>query len=181
MKPKRIVLTGGPGTGKSSIITKLESYGYPCLEEISRKITLQAKAEGINQLFLEKPLLFSQLLLDGRILQYNEGQKHENNFVFYDRGMHDVVAYLDYFQTEYPKGFQNACKQHPYDLVFILPPWEEIYIQDNERYENFEEAKKIHNYLERTYKNYAYIPIEVPRLTLEARVEFILEKISHKV
>lgn len=179
MHPKRIVITGGPGTGKSSIIQKLESYGYICLQEISREITLKAREEGIEQLFLEKPLLFSEKLLKARVNQYLEVQQQENQFVFYDRGVHDVVAYLDYFQTEYPEEFRDTCTNHNYDLVFILPPWEEIYVQDNERYEDFLEAKKIHNYLERAYKNYLYAPVEVPRLSVEARVEYILEKISN--
>ncbi len=179
LHPKRIVITGGPGTGKSSIIHKLESYGYICLQEISREITLKAREEGIEQLFLEKPLLFSEKLLKARVNQYLEVQQEKNQFVFYDRGVHDVVAYLDYFQTAYPPEFKDTCTKHCYNLVFILPPWEEIYVQDNERYEDFQEAKKIHNYLERTYKSYQYAPVEVPRLSVESRVEFILEKISN--
>ncbi|MBA3985170.1 MAG: ATP-binding protein [Flavobacteriales bacterium] len=181
MHPKRIVITGGPGTGKSSIIHKLESYGYTCLQEISREITLKARKDGIEQLFLEKPLLFSEQLLKARVIQYLEVQEVGNQFIFYDRGVHDVVAYLDYFQTEYPGEFKDTCGNHKYDLVFILPPWEEIYEQDNERYEDFQEAKKIHNYLERTYKEYQYAPVEVPRFSVEARAEYILEKISNMV
>jgi hypothetical protein len=37
--------------------------------EISRR-TLEAKKQGIEQLFLEKPLLFSELLLEGRKKQF---------------------------------------------------------------------------------------------------------------
>jgi predicted ATPase len=34
----------------------------------------------------------------------------------------------------------SACREHTYSKIFILPPWEEIYISDHERYENFEQA-----------------------------------------
>ncbi len=59
-----------------------------------------------------------------------------------------------------------------------MPPWEEIYISDNERYENFEQALAIHNHLERTYKNLNYPIIEVPTGTVEERADFILKCIK---
>ena len=67
MQKEIIVIIGGPGTGKSSIINGLVAKGYCCYPEISREVTLEAQKRGIEQLFLEDPLLFSQMLLDGRI------------------------------------------------------------------------------------------------------------------
>lgn len=61
-----VVIIGGPGTGKTTIIDTLKSMGHCCYPEISREVTLEAKKQGIEQLFLEKPLLFSELLLEGR-------------------------------------------------------------------------------------------------------------------
>jgi predicted ATPase len=71
-----IVIIGGPGTGKSSVINGLIAKGYCCYPEISREVTLEAQKRGIEQLFLEDPLLFSQMLLDGRIKQYTNAQKN---------------------------------------------------------------------------------------------------------
>ena len=70
LKKELIVITGGPGTGKTTIIDALIEQGYACFPEISRQITLEAKKQGIEQLFLEKPLLFSELLLEGRKKQH---------------------------------------------------------------------------------------------------------------
>lgn len=177
MKTRKIVITGGPGTGKSSIIHKLEERGEKCLHEVSRQVTLEAQREGIDQLFLEKPLLFSEKLLEGRLNQHTHAESLEAPHVFIDRGLPDVVAYMDYFDTEYPDLFHHTCKKYRYDRVFILPPWQEIYTSDNERYESFEQALKISSYLYSTYKKYGYEPIEVPKLSVEERTTFILNKI----
>ena len=63
-------------------------------------------------------------------------------------------------------------------MKFLLPPWEEIYEQDNERYESFEQAEKIFHYLKDGYINYGYKTHEVPVGTIEERVQFILNKIT---
>ncbi len=177
MKSKKIVITGGPGTGKSSIIHKLEDKGEKCLHEISRQVTLEAQKEGIDQLFLEQPLLFSEKLLEGRLNQFMEAKGHQSDHIFIDRGLPDVVAYMDYFNTNYPEVFHETCRNNTYDLIFILPPWQEIYTSDNERYESYEEALKISSYLYSTYRRYGYDPIEVPKLSVEERTNFILDKI----
>ncbi|MGB5418614.1 AAA family ATPase, partial [Algibacter sp.] len=52
MSTKKIVITGGPGTGKSTLVNELINRGHICLEEISRQVILDAKKQGIDQLFL---------------------------------------------------------------------------------------------------------------------------------
>jgi predicted ATPase len=172
-----IVIIGGPGTGKSSIIKGLETKGYCCYPEISREVTLEAQKRGIEQLFLEDPLLFSQMLLDGRIKQFNNAQNEPHQWVFIDRGIPDVIAYLDYIGDDFPEHFDSACRKNVYTKIFMLPPWEEIYESDSERYENFEQAKTIYKHLTKTYTDYGYNLIEVPKDSVDNRILFILDKI----
>jgi len=172
-----IVIIGGPGSGKTSIIKNLETQGYCCYPEISREVILEAQKRGIEQLFLEDPMLFSQMLLDGRVKQFDNAQNEPHKWVFIDRGIPDVVAYMDYIGDEFPEHFDNACRENVYDKIFILPPWEEIYESDSERYENFEQAQTIHKHLTETYANYGYELIEVPKDSVDNRILFILDKI----
>ncbi|WP_091095155.1 AAA family ATPase [Paenimyroides marinum] len=177
MNKKIILLIGGPGSGKTTIINELITKGYTCYPEISRQVTLEAQKTGIDQLFLKEPLLFSELLLKGRIQQFNNALKEPADCVFIDRGIPDVLAYMHYIGDAYPAFFDEACKTNRYSKIFILPPWEKIYVSDNERYENFEQAKLIHNHLVETYEKYGYELIEVPKSDLETRVNFILKNL----
>ena len=172
-----MIITGGPGTGKTTIIDKLIEYGHVCYPEISREITLEAKKQGVEQLFLEKPLLFSELLLEGRKKQYQKALAEENNTVFIDRGIPDILAYMHYIGDSYPAFFDQACKENQYSKVFILPPWEEIYISDEARYENYEQAKLIFDHLKETYQSYGYQLIEIPKGTVEERINYLLKEL----
>lgn len=171
--PKKIVIAGGPGTGKTTLINALIEKGYNCLEEISRQVTLNARKQGIEQLFLTEPLLFSKLLLEGRIQQFEAAEKATSEVVFFDRGIPDVLAYMDYIGDSYPEAFIEACKAHQYDAILMLKPWAEIFESDSERYENFEQALTIHKYLEDTYSKYGYEIIDVPFGTIEERTTFV--------
>ncbi|WP_372792065.1 AAA family ATPase [Lutibacter sp.] len=172
---QKIVITGGPGTGKSTIIEELIKRKFTCMKEISREVTLNARKNGTEQLFLTKPLLFSELLLEGRVNQYIEAETKNENLIFFDRGIPDVHAYMNYISIDYPATYLTKSNLYRYNYIFLMPPWEEIYISDNERYENFEQALAIHNHLERTYKDLNYKIIEVPTGTIEARTNFILD------
>lgn len=178
MQNKRIVITGGPGTGKSSVIRSLESEGHSCFHEISRQITMEAQKQGVAQLFLDDPLLFSEKLLEARIKQHQDADEPSGGLVFLDRGIPDVVAYMDYFGTMYPSKFRDACKDHKYHGIFLMPPWDEIYETDNERYESFEQAQNIYEYLKKAYITFGYQPIEVPKQSIENRSDFILNNLN---
>ena len=40
---QRFIITGGPATGKSSIVKYFQQIGYPCFEEVSRGIIQEQK------------------------------------------------------------------------------------------------------------------------------------------
>ena len=58
-----VVLIGGPGSGKTTLIEALTDKGHTCYPEISREVRHQSREQGIEQLFLEKPLLFVELMI----------------------------------------------------------------------------------------------------------------------
>lgn len=174
---RKVVITGGPGTGKSTLIDELLKRGFNCLPEISREITEMARRNGIEQLFLKNPMLFSEMLLEGRENQYKIATKMDTKLIFFDRGIPDVHAYMNYISIDYPPVYIEKSTKYRYDTIFITPPWEEIYITDNERYENFEQSLAIFNHLRKTYEALNYTLIEVPHGDITFRTDFILDRI----
>ena len=104
-----------------------------------------------------------------------------DKIVFFDRGIPDVHAYLEFFKTEYPSYFIEKSTKHLYTKVFMLPPWKEIYTSDNERYESFEQAVKIYHHLQKTYQKIGYTIATVPFGTVKERTDYILDAIKNDV
>lgn len=184
MNRKKIVITGGPGTGKTSIINELKNQNYHCFEEIIRSLTLEAKTEKENATpisnpiaFVSDPLDFNTRLLNGRLNQFEQAAVIEKQLIFFDRGIPDVLAYMSFFNQSYSDHFLNICLNHKYNHVFLLPPWESIYEVDNERFESFEEAVKIHAFLEEVYLKLGYNIIEVPHGSIQDRTHFIINSL----
>jgi len=168
------VLIGGPGTGKTSVLNELKSRDFHCMPEVSREVTREAQQQGIQQLFLKDPILFSQKLIEGRERQYKEATNSNSKLVFFDRGLPDVYAYLEYTNENYPAYFREKSVQYSYDHVLLFKPWEQIYVSDSERYESFDESVKINLHLEKTYQDLGYKIQDVPFGSIEERVNFIL-------
>ncbi|MBL0683245.1 AAA family ATPase [Aquimarina mytili] len=184
MTKKRIVITGAPGTGKTSVIIKLEESKFYCFHEVIRTMTQEAKKNNGSNTMVSNPIVsvsdpyeFNTKILNARIQQFKDGLSKDNEVLFYDRGIPDVLAYMDYFEQQYENHFINECKKHVYDHVFILPPWKEIYVSDEERFESFEQAEEIHHHLLNTYTKLGYNCIEVPFGTVTERNTFILKNI----
>ena len=180
-KMKRVILTGGPGTGKTTITSMLEKRGYTCLPEVSREIILDAqKTRGIDQLFLTHPDEFNDKLFKGRIQQFKDCENNSSSdYIFLDRALPDIVAYNDYIKIDSSKEVLKAIENYRYDFVFVFPPWKEIYKNDNERYESFEEAEKIHESLKATYTRLGYEICEVPTGSILDRTNYILNVIEY--
>lgn len=181
MMSKKILITGGPGTGKTSLFNSLITDGFVGFEEKSREVINSYKKKGIDQLFLTNPLLFSDLLLESRINQFTDSNKIEIENVFFDRGIPDVVAYLDFKKMKYEQQYITACEKYRYDVVFILRPWKDIFVNDKERYESFEELLEIDKYIYKTYTNFKYNIVEIPNMSIIKRKDFIINNIKKYV
>lgn len=182
---KRIVITGGPGTGKTALVSQLESLGYPCFHEIIREMTLKARreepgsAQQTNPLaFVRDPLAFNKEILEGRMDQFRAAEQLQDPVVFYDRGLPDVIAYMDYFNQSYDAYFTDPCRRMRYDMAVVLPPWKAIYRQDHERMESFEEACEIHRCLENSYRECGYEVQAIHPGTVEERCRELLDLIG---
>ncbi len=148
------------------------------MPEVSRSVTREAQNRGIDQLFLQDPLVFSELLLKERINQYEMAEKFADEIIFFDRGIPDVMGYLDYLGVEYPELFRMESHQRRYDRILMMPPWKKIYQTDSERYESFDQSLLIFEKLKRTYAELGY-PFEIiPEASVDNRIEFILNAIE---
>lgn len=175
MKLKRIVITGAPGTGKTTIIKALRDLGHHCFEEVSRDVIRKYQTEGISNPFLTHANAFSERLFLERIQQFKNAENISQKIAFYDRGIPDVIAYLDYKNALITDDYLIQAKKNRYTKIFITPPWEAIYAKDNERFETFEDAKLIHKSLLKTYKSLGYQTVSVPLENVAQRSLFILK------
>ena len=106
---------------------------------------------------------------------YTDSQKKEYNrkIVFFDRGIHDILAYLRYINKN-NKYWEDIILNYQYDTVFVFPPWKEIYTTDNVRQEDFNESKEVNTQIIKLYKESNSDIIKIPKMTIEERVNFII-------
>lgn len=166
----RIVITGGPATGKTTLINALHDKGYAIIPEAARIVINQQLKLKSEALPWRDVSAFSKLVLKTQVNDYYEAGA---DIVFLDRGIPDVMAYMEHGEQVFFEGLEEHANNLQYDFVFFLPPWEEIFENDEARKETFEEALKISAALNRNYKKLNYQLIEVPKKTVEERIKYI--------
>ena len=173
---QRIIITGAPGTGKTSILNKLQQKGFSVFEEVARAAIKEELLVNSDVLPWKNLNAFSKKVLP---LQISNHQKAINGLNFYDRGIPDIAAYQKKSNEDIFEELEKAIQEYRYhSTVFITPPWPEIYAIDDERKERFEEAMLIHEYLVKYYTKYNYQLIEIPKLSVEERVIFLLKSVE---
>lgn len=172
------VLTGGPGSGKSTLIEALHSAGYRRSIEAGRGIIQDQVAIGGRALPWHDPVLFAELMLSLEMRSYHIA-KQSTGPVFFDRGVVDVAGYFRLLDLPLPKHVENAVETFRYNRrVFIAPPWKTIYEQDRERKQDFEEAVGTYEALGAAYTERGYELIEMPLVSVEKRMRFVLQAIG---
>lgn len=173
---QRYILTGGPGAGKTTVIKLLAARGFLCVPDHARMVIKSRKAKGLSP--RPDPSSFGNAVLKMDVQAFERTKKHSGP-VFYERGVFDSL-YLHYQSgTVTSTELEQYKVNYPYaSTVFFFPPWEEIYVQDAERDHSFEHAVKVGKITKDWYQELDCVVVEVPQLSPEQRVNFILAEIN---
>ncbi|MFF5173373.1 AAA family ATPase [Micromonospora sp. NPDC000089] len=173
MSSQYIVVTGGPGAGKTTLIDGLRGAGHACVEEAGRQIIQDQLAIGGRALHTGDARLFAEVMLSWEIRSYRQAGRH-TGLVFFDRGIPDLVGYHLLLGLPVPEHVTAAARLFRYHRrVFIAPPWRQIYATDGERHQDFAEAVRTHDAMVAAYTAHGYQLVTLPRSDVAARVEFV--------
>lgn len=171
---KPVIITGGPGSGKTTLITQLTDRGFSAMPEAGRAIIKHQTHIGGKALPWSDCQLFAEWMLCWDLRSYQEACAMTGP-VLMDRGIGDIIGYLTLCQLPIGDHYWAAAEQHPYHpTVFLAPFWPEIFEQDDERKQSLSEAEATADVMANIYQKLGYRVVELPRAMPDARTEFIL-------
>ena len=137
---QRYIITGAPGTGKTSIINELKNRGFNCIDEDSRKVIAKEIMTGGEILPWKNQIAFESRIVNLRTQQYLSSSR--DSICFFDRSAIDSMAYLKLNNLKATTEIIKDIKKCNFNkTVFYTPIWQEIFINDSERIENIEQAR----------------------------------------
>ncbi|MBT3298434.1 AAA family ATPase [archaeon] len=177
--PGKYVVTGGSGFGKTALIKEFDKVGLITIPETTLDYIKNFSKGDPSKLPWNNRPEFQKIIVNQRIKDYFFAPIDKPSF--FDRGIPDEIAYYLGYGLKPSNKCLEASINLRYDQIFVLPPWEEIYVQDEFRPFTFEESIRIHHLVGEAYLKLGYSLIEVPRVGVEKRLNFVLNSISQKV
>jgi predicted ATPase len=167
------VVTGGPGSGKTTLVTALAACGFSTMPEAGRAIIQQQIAIGGTALPWSNRLAFAELMLEMDIRSYR-GAEELRGPVIFDRGIPDVLGYLRVSGVPVPARIEEAARKFRYHRrVFLAPPWPAIFGQDEERKQSIAEAEATCDAMVDVYSSLGYELLVLPLIPVDERIEFV--------
>jgi predicted ATPase len=166
------VITGGPGSGKTTTVNILSKRGYKTTIEHARHYLDTQRIRGKTVEEVRKNRAEFQLgVLDMQIEQ--EASLSPADMIFLDRAIPDALAYYRFLSLTPDEKLLNALRKVFYKKIFILDILP--LVQDYARTEDEAAQKKIHKLLTEVYESLSFPVVHVPVLPPGERVDFILK------
>ena len=168
------VITGGPGSGKTTTVNLLAAKGYKTTIEHARHYIDTQLIKGRTVEEVRKNQTEFQLgILQMQIEQ--EASLDPNEIVFLDRAIPDALAYYRFLKLPIDERLTDSIGGISYKKVFMLDTLP--IVNDYARREDEKDQKRIHGMPVVIYKYLPFLVVHVLVLPLEERVNFILKNL----
>lgn len=168
------VITGGPGSGKTTLVNYLNMLGYHTTIEHARHFidTQMITGKSVEEI-RKNQIEFQKGVLDMQILQ--EASLSPDELIFLDRALPDTLAYYRFLDLPVNKELEVALKKVFYKKVFILDSLP--LINDYARREDETAQKRISDLIVEVYESFPFPVTHVPIMTPTERAEYILKNL----
>ncbi len=178
--PQRYVLSGCSGGGKSTLLEELRRRGFPKFEEPGRQIVREEQATGGEALPWVNPEAFAAKAIEISVAAFDQAAGMSGP-VFYDRSFLDAISYVAHLKGQLKDSHRHLVNERRYaDLVFLTPPWPEIFETDAERQASFDDAVAEYDRLLQSFAEFGYQTSVLPKVSVNERVNFVLDKIERE-
>ncbi|SFP55694.1 AAA family ATPase [Sphingomonas rubra] len=172
------IVTGGPGSGKTTLIDALTAAGVATSPEVGRRIIREQIAVGGDALPWGDERAFARLMIEGEIAAH-VGALARGAAVVLDRGVPDVIGFLRVSGLTVPRDMAAAAEAYRYNRrVFLAPFWADIYRHDAERRQPPTLAERTEAIMRETYAACGYELVELPRVPVAERVAFVIRHLK---
>ncbi len=168
------VVTGAPSSGKTTVLQQIYRKGFRFVPEVARTFIEEQLAIGktLREIRADERIFQRRLFANKIEIEKN---LPEDESLFLDRAIPDSITYYKVCGLD-PANIFEQCRFRRYYAVFIfdrLP-----LLHDGARNESEEAAQFIDRQLELDYRALGHDVLRVPVMTVEKRIEFILEKLA---
>lgn len=178
---KLIVISGCSGGGKSTLINELSKMGYAVFHEAATEIVNQQLNENGKNTPWQNPNSFCKLLIEKSLEDFHRAKAMTDvydNAIFFDRSYLEGIRYYKILNTMLSNKYDSFINDLRYfNTVYITPPWEEIYCPNEIRKHSFKKSVDDFEKVVSFYPNCGYQTIELPKVDVWTRVQFILQNI----
>lgn len=170
------VITGGPCTGKTTVINLLSELGYKTTIEHARHYIDTQKDRGrTTEEIRQNKLEFQRGVMEMQIEE--EASLNPADQVFLDRALPDAIAYYRFLDLKLDQRLLEQCNLYCYNKVFVLDRLP--LINDYARLEDEDEQIRIHQLIIEVYQSYPCPVVFVPVMEPNKRVDYILNELEN--
>jgi predicted ATPase len=173
----RIVITGAPGVGKTTLLLALQARGCTIVGDTARTIIQDRRRRGLSP--RPDPYAFAQEALRMDIDNFVHHAASPGP-VFFERSVLDALCGLDRVTPLNESELRMWLSKYQYfPKVFVLPPWKAIYVKDAERDHTFEHAESVNRIAQEWYCRCGYQIVEVPKVSVDERCTFVIQALAN--
>lgn len=160
----RIVVSGCSGGGKSTLLAEMAARGWVCSEEPGRRVV----AEGL--LPWQDIAGFCARCVTLAVQDFHAAGPGVSLF---DRSFLDALIWFEQAGQKLPEAAAKAVEGLRYhEVVFLAPPWPEIYVQDEARQHDLQAALAEFDALCQRLPKHGYTVEFLPKLPVNERADW---------